>query len=130
MTSSTPANGGPVDPGREGRPSRTRGTGDLPGAAGDGAEAATEADRFAAIADQAIGLRARGALAATPPSAADPEPADLVRYAAGCLDGRARAEVEAWLGRSRWAYERLVALKNTYDPTNLFRLNQNIKPTV
>ena len=27
-------------------------------------------------------------------------------------------------------YERLVALKNTYDPTNLFRLNQNIKPTV
>jgi len=27
-------------------------------------------------------------------------------------------------------YERLVALKNEYDPTNLFRLNQNIKPTV
>jgi FAD binding domain/Berberine and berberine like len=27
-------------------------------------------------------------------------------------------------------YRRLVALKNTYDPTNLFRLNQNIKPTV
>jgi len=26
--------------------------------------------------------------------------------------------------------ERLVALKNKYDPTNLFRLNQNIKPTV
>ena len=27
-------------------------------------------------------------------------------------------------------HERLVALKNTYDPTNFFRLNQNIKPTV
>jgi hypothetical protein len=27
-------------------------------------------------------------------------------------------------------YDRLVALKNKYDPTNFFRLNQNIKPTV
>jgi FAD/FMN-containing dehydrogenase len=27
-------------------------------------------------------------------------------------------------------YERLVTLKNKYDPTNLFRLNQNIKPTL
>jgi FAD/FMN-containing dehydrogenase len=26
-------------------------------------------------------------------------------------------------------YERLVALKDRYDPTNLFRLNQNVKPT-
>jgi FAD/FMN-containing dehydrogenase len=27
-------------------------------------------------------------------------------------------------------YNRLVALKNKYDPTNFFRMNQNIKPTV
>jgi FAD/FMN-containing dehydrogenase len=26
-------------------------------------------------------------------------------------------------------FERLVAIKNEYDPTNLFRVNQNIKPT-
>jgi FAD/FMN-containing dehydrogenase len=27
-------------------------------------------------------------------------------------------------------YDRLVSIKNKYDPTNLFRINQNIKPTV
>lgn len=27
-------------------------------------------------------------------------------------------------------YDRLVTLKNKYDPTNFFRVNQNIKPTV
>ena len=27
-------------------------------------------------------------------------------------------------------YERLVTVKNRYDPTNLFRLNANVKPTV
>jgi hypothetical protein len=35
--------------------------------------------------------------------------------------------IKAAYGRN---YDRLVALKNKFDPTNLFRLNQNIKPTV
>ncbi len=26
-------------------------------------------------------------------------------------------------------FERLVDIKNKYDPTNLFRVNQNIRPT-
>ena len=35
--------------------------------------------------------------------------------------------VESAYGSS---YKRLVSLKDKYDPTNLFRLNQNIPPTV
>jgi FAD/FMN-containing dehydrogenase len=30
----------------------------------------------------------------------------------------------------RGNYDRLVALKNKYDPTNFLRLNANIEPTV
>jgi FAD/FMN-containing dehydrogenase len=37
-------------------------------------------------------------------------------------------KVKASFGSEK-KYERLIALKNKYDPTNLFRLNQNIKPT-
>lgn len=42
-------------------------------------------------------------------------------------EGEGEERVKAAYGRN---YERLVALKNKYDPTNFFRLNQNIKPSV
>ena len=37
------------------------------------------------------------------------------------------ARLESAYGSS---YQRLVELKNRFDPSNLFRLNQNIRPTV
>lgn len=45
-----------------------------------------------------------------------------VNYLGNEGEGRIRASYGA-------NYARLVTLKNTYDPTNLFRMNQNIKPT-
>ncbi len=39
-------------------------------------------------------------------------------------------EADRILGAYGNNYQRLLTLKNKYDPTNLFRLNQNIKPTV
>ncbi|HSE42543.1 MAG TPA: FAD-binding oxidoreductase [Acidobacteriota bacterium] len=41
------------------------------------------------------------------------------------LDAGEEERVKSAYGRN---YEKLVALKNKYDPTNFFRLNQNIKP--
>jgi hypothetical protein len=46
---------------------------------------------------------------------------------ANFLDDEREGQVQAAYGVN---YERLVALKNTYDPTNFFSLNQNIRPTV
>src|SRR6516164_7203232 len=43
------------------------------------------------------------------------------------LDAEEATRIRAAYSRG---YARLVALKNRYDPTNLFRMNQNIKPTV
>jgi FAD/FMN-containing dehydrogenase len=40
---------------------------------------------------------------------------------------RGKIEIRAAYGPEK--YERLVALKIKYDPTNLFRLNQNIAPS-
>jgi FAD/FMN-containing dehydrogenase len=43
------------------------------------------------------------------------------------LDAEEATRIRAAYSRG---YDRLVALKNKYDPTNLFRMNQNIRPTV
>ena len=42
------------------------------------------------------------------------------------LSAEGRDRVRAAYGEK---YDRLVALKDEYDPTNLFRLNQNVKPS-
>ena len=42
-------------------------------------------------------------------------------------DDASSADVSAAYGKAR--YERLVALKDAYDPTNMFRFNQNVIPT-
>ena len=48
-------------------------------------------------------------------------------YANYLMDDEGEDRVRAAYGAEK--YERLVALKDKYDPTNLFNLNQNIAPT-
>ena len=45
-------------------------------------------------------------------------------------DGDPDATVQAVASNFRQNLERLVAVKNRYDPSNLFRLNANVEPTV
>jgi len=52
-------------------------------------------------------------------------------FAAGGVYINYEAEVEAGEVKAAYGpekYERLAAVKKKYDPTNFFRLNQNIKP--
>ena len=55
----------------------------------------------------------------------------LAVVSAGCgvvkSNNPALERVRDAYGRDK--YDRLVALKDAYDPTNLFRLNQNIAPS-
>ena len=59
--------------------------------------------------------------------------ADMQRFSDGGMYLNFPGFLEEGQGLMRDAYgenyERLVALKNQYDPANLFRLNQNIEPT-
>lgn len=43
------------------------------------------------------------------------------------LGDEGQARIQAAYGAN---YPRLVALKNTYDPTNFFHMNQNVRPTI
>jgi FAD/FMN-containing dehydrogenase len=54
----------------------------------------------------------------------------LAPYATGAryVNFEAEDQVMAIYGKEK--YLRFVQIKNKYDPQNLFRLNQNIKPTV
>ena len=59
---------------------------------------------------------------------------EVIERASGASTGRAYVNFlgDTDAGRSSYGdetYDRLVALKNEYDPTNVFRLNQNIEPS-
>jgi FAD/FMN-containing dehydrogenase len=56
------------------------------------------------------------------------EPFTLPGISLNFTSDQTEEKVKASFGSER-KYERLVTLKNKYDPTNMFRLNQNIKPT-
>ncbi|TDO59996.1 FAD/FMN-containing dehydrogenase [Kribbella sp. VKM Ac-2571] len=56
-------------------------------------------------------------------SALGPDAASYVNFTGETNEDIVRASYPAP------TYDRLVAMKNTYDPTNLFHLNQNIRPT-
>jgi hypothetical protein len=69
---------------------------------------------FEAQVDEAFRDRSLGTLSL--PTPLDPEPRTLLRYVSGRTSPDERATVEAWLARSRWAYDRVVALVRAARP--------------
>jgi FAD/FMN-containing dehydrogenase len=85
-------------------------------------------------------IHATAVLSAVWPSTADPAPhlkwlrqfwAGIVPHTYGFYTNDAIEESQQQLDENYLGnYPRLVKLKNKYDPTNLFRLNANVRPTV
>lgn len=69
---------------------------------------------FEGVVDRAIHDRVLGTT--SPPSLADPEPRALLRYACGRSDALERPVLESWVGRSSWAYERVLCLVKAARP--------------
>lgn len=69
---------------------------------------------FDGVLSEAMRDRALGTTGA--PSAADPEPRALLRYASGRASDGERAELEGFVARSAWAYERVVCLVKASRP--------------
>ena len=93
-------------------------------------DATAFAHRGSRIALSVVAMYDRSSEAATHQPWVDDLAATLGRRASGVYVGFLGDEGEA---RIRKAYpgttwDRLAAIKNRYDPTNLFRLNQNVRP--
>src|SRR5207248_1725314 len=75
-------------------------------------------EAFHAVADAAFRERYRGGELGTrsSPGAGDPDPRQIVRYAAGRARGDERAALETFVAQSTWARERVVALVRAKRP--------------
>lgn len=88
-----------------------------PQIAGDFAGKSFEGFIDGALRDHMVGTGA-------PPSAADLEPRELLRYAAGKATDDERTALEDYVKRSRWAYDRVVSLVRSNRPNETGLRNQ------